>query len=68
MINELMGWEFNIGLMPYGDRWRAHRKMFHQSFQAGAVSTFHPQETEAARQLLLNLYHKPGDFISHFRL
>ncbi|KAF6741055.1 cytochrome P450 [Ephemerocybe angulata] len=71
MICDLMGWEFNIGLMPYGERslvWRMHRKMFHQSFQSSAVTSFHPQEVKAARQLVQNLYQRPEDFTTHFRL
>ena len=42
-----MGWEWNVGLMPYGVRWRETRRTFHQFFNQLAVQRYLPvQERE----------------------
>ncbi|KAJ7065509.1 cytochrome P450 [Mycena amicta] len=67
MLVELMGWHGSLGFMKYGDRWRAHRKMMHDSFNITAVKQFRPQETAAAHELLRNLLRDPDNVMSHFR-
>ncbi|RDB18403.1 hypothetical protein Hypma_000371 [Hypsizygus marmoreus] len=52
MLNELCGYNFNFGLMPYGDRWREHRKLFHQSFSPTASKLFRPKILKATHGLL----------------
>ncbi|KAI0698594.1 cytochrome P450 [Cytidiella melzeri] len=32
VMDELTGWDFNVGLMPYGQRWRSIRRRIHQYF------------------------------------
>ncbi|KAJ7065511.1 cytochrome P450 [Mycena amicta] len=67
MLVELMGWHWSIGFMKYGDVWRAHRKMMHDSFNVTAVQQFRLQETVAAHELLRNLLHDPDDVMLSFR-
>ncbi|KAJ6548198.1 cytochrome P450, partial [Mycena vulgaris] len=67
MLNELMGWDFSIGFMKYGDRWRAHRKVFHDAFNVGVAKHFHPQERAAAHNLLRRILRDPHDLMEHFR-
>ncbi|KAJ7036666.1 cytochrome P450, partial [Mycena alexandri] len=68
MLNELMGWDFGIGFMKYGERWRAHRKMLHESFNVGSVKQFYPQERAATHKLLRRILQDPTeDMIEQFR-
>ncbi|PPQ95248.1 hypothetical protein CVT26_014939 [Gymnopilus dilepis] len=67
MVTELMGWDFNIGTMPYGPDWRAHRRIFEQSFNASSAHQFEPTEVASSRKLLRNLLQDPKGFMSHVR-
>ncbi|KAJ6580641.1 cytochrome P450 [Mycena capillaripes] len=67
MLTELMGWDFGIGLMNYGDRWRSHRKILHDAFHIGAAKQFHTQELAAAHTLLRRILQDPRDVMEHFR-
>ncbi|KAJ7693215.1 cytochrome P450 [Mycena rosella] len=67
MLVELMGWDFALGLMRYGSRWRAHRKLFHDAFNVGAAKQFQPQERAAAHRLLRRILNRPNDIMEHFR-
>ncbi|KAF5308977.1 hypothetical protein D9758_018491 [Tetrapyrgos nigripes] len=62
-----IGMNWNIGLMPYGDLWRACRKGFHQELNPRALVTYHPSITSATQKLLLLLLDKPDDFLKHLR-
>ncbi|KAF8210798.1 cytochrome P450 [Mycena galopus ATCC 62051] len=64
---ELMGWDFGIGFMKYGDRWRAHRRLLHEAFNVGAVKQFQPQELAATHKLLRGILQNPHDIMEHFR-
>ncbi|KAF4617311.1 hypothetical protein D9613_005809 [Agrocybe pediades] len=63
----LMGWDFHVGLMPYGDKWRSHRKMFQQCFRPKASLAYRPIQTQKIRDLLNDLLTQPEDFFSHCR-
>ncbi|GLB38676.1 putative cytochrome P450 family protein [Lyophyllum shimeji] len=67
MVDELMGWGFDFGLMDYGDYWRQHRRLMHQSFHPAAVTSFRPQELKAAHGLLRRLLDDPEGFLDHIR-
>ncbi|KAK0206952.1 hypothetical protein DFS33DRAFT_1382037 [Desarmillaria ectypa] len=41
-MTKLSGWDFSIVLMRHSERWRTHRRMFHQWFQLRAVSAYYP--------------------------
>ncbi|KAJ6466260.1 cytochrome P450 [Mycena sanguinolenta] len=49
---QLMGWDFALSLFPWGDKWRAHRKMFHQHFRADVARSYHPIQIEKVHLLL----------------
>jgi len=67
MMNELMGWTFNFGFQDYGDWWRQHRKMMHQSFHPQAALKFRPHELRACHNLLRQLAEDPSNLIRHLR-
>ncbi|KAF7350121.1 Cytochrome P450 [Mycena venus] len=67
MLMELMGWDFNVAMMKYGDEWRAHRRLFNQRFTAKASLQYRPQQLAATHELLRRFLHAPDDFMAHFR-
>ncbi|KAJ7113937.1 cytochrome P450 [Mycena epipterygia] len=67
MLNELIGLDFAIGTMKYGDYWRSLRKIFHEAFNVTAAKQFHPQQRAAANQLLRRILLDPHNVMDHFR-
>ncbi|KAG6369367.1 cytochrome P450 [Boletus reticuloceps] len=51
--------------MPYGDRWRLHRRFFHQTFRLGAVPRFLPYQHSRACHLLQRLLEAPENLGDH---
>ncbi|KAF8811261.1 cytochrome P450 [Phlegmacium glaucopus] len=67
MSNELMGWDFSFGHMRYGDRWKAHRRMFHRQFQQSVAPVYWPIQRREAHALLRRLLQTPDDLVYHLR-
>ncbi|KAJ7489127.1 cytochrome P450 [Mycena latifolia] len=67
MVMDLMGWDYNIALMRYGDEWRTHRRLFNQAFHAKASEKYQPQQLAVTLVLLKGLLETPDAFSSHFR-
>ena len=59
------GLEFHSTLLPYGDRWRLHRRFFHQTFRLDAVPRFLPLQHRKACHLLRRLFDNPEEFHDH---
>ncbi|KAF7346415.1 putative cytochrome P450 [Mycena sanguinolenta] len=64
---ELLGWDFNVALMPLGDRWREHRRMFQEHFRRDRVRNYHPIQMKKVHQLLRGLLSSPQDFGEHLK-
>ncbi|KAG1721199.1 cytochrome P450 [Suillus paluster] len=67
MINDLMGWKWSFGHMPYGERWRKHRKMFERQFRPAMAPTYWPTQRKEAHRLIRNILETPGDLREHLR-
>ncbi|THU98690.1 cytochrome P450 [Dendrothele bispora CBS 962.96] len=67
MANELMKWAWNLAHMRYSDRWRLHRKTFHQYFQQRQIPEFYPIQRESATLFLNKLIEDPEEFHDHVR-
>ncbi|KAJ2930298.1 hypothetical protein H1R20_g6807, partial [Candolleomyces eurysporus] len=69
MITELMGQDFSLAFMNYGERWRKHRRLAQQSLQATAFKRYRPHLAQATRKLLKRLLddRDDGKSIPHFR-
>ncbi|KAI0078411.1 cytochrome P450 [Panus rudis PR-1116 ss-1] len=65
---ELTGWDFNFALMPYSQRWRVHRKSFHEYFNERASRQWEPIQIEESRMFLLRLLDDPEGIEEHTRL
>ncbi|KAJ3553128.1 hypothetical protein NM688_g3784 [Phlebia brevispora] len=67
MANDLIGWDFLMGFMRYGTRWRDSRRAFHQHFTAHAVTAYYPTVEKGSRKLLVRLLEDPENFLPHIR-
>ncbi|KAJ7018180.1 cytochrome P450 [Mycena alexandri] len=67
MVNELMGWSFNIAMTKYGDEWRTKRRLFNQALNAKASRQYEPQQLVGTHALLEQLLISPDDFLLHLR-
>ncbi|KAJ7464315.1 cytochrome P450 [Mycena galericulata] len=66
MITELMGWEWSFTFMPYGNRWRDMRRLFHNHYHGGMAEHRLPA-SEEAQKLIVSLLQRPEDFSSHLK-
>ncbi|KAN0082680.1 Cytochrome P450 [Tylopilus felleus] len=66
MINDLMGWDWSFGHMPYGERWRKHRRMFERQFRP-KTDTYWSLQRKEAHTLLRNIHDTPENLIEHLR-
>jgi cytochrome P450 len=62
-----MGWDFNLGFLPYGVLWRRYRRSFHQYFNIHAVSTYLPIQRREVHAFLRRLLDTPEDFLHHIQ-
>ncbi|KAF5314830.1 hypothetical protein D9619_007202 [Psilocybe cf. subviscida] len=62
---DLMGWDFNAGLMPYGPRWRGQRRLFQQSFKRVTSLSYRPEQTRKVNDMLHGLLKCPEAFRDH---
>jgi hypothetical protein len=68
MGGELVGWKNTLVLVPYGDRFRSYRKMFHQIIGTNAsMSNFYSVEEEETRHFLRLLLKDPQHVVQHVR-
>ncbi|KAF8964376.1 cytochrome P450 [Flammula alnicola] len=64
---DLMGWDFNTGLIPYGDLWRKHRRVYQQTFRPVAALSYRPIQTRKVHDMLYGLLTSPDNFREHYR-
>ncbi|KAG1729369.1 cytochrome P450 [Suillus lakei] len=64
-INELTGLTFNTVLLPYGETWRRHRKIFYQVLRAEASVSYHEIYSRSANELVINLLNATSDLKKH---
>jgi len=62
-----MGWEFNIGFMPYGDKWRKQRRIFQQLYKPDVALAYRPTQVKKVNDMLYGILTSPDDFRAHFR-
>lgn len=66
-VYEAFASDFNLAFMQYGDRWRLHRRLLHQSFNQAEIPTYHAAQLRSAHRMLFSLLQDPGNCESHFR-
>ena len=68
MAGELVGWKNTMVLLPYGDRFRRYRRLFHRLIgNPTSIQRFYPSEELEARRFLRRLLTTPGDLAAHVR-
>ncbi|KAF5357112.1 hypothetical protein D9756_006792 [Leucocoprinus leucothites] len=65
MANELAGWEWLTGGMPYGKRWRQRRKLFQRHFDPADPSMFQHWQLFYGKKFMLDLLDSPDDAWNH---
>ncbi|KAE9385793.1 cytochrome P450 [Gymnopus androsaceus JB14] len=65
MLCDLVGWSGDLLLMPYGNEWKSHRKLFQQEFHASNSSLYLPHEKKALRAFLKSLLDAPEEWREH---
>ncbi|KAF8181910.1 cytochrome P450 [Mycena galopus ATCC 62051] len=66
-IFPLMGGDFSLVLMPHAERWRQHKRLFHQHFRREAIPAYRPDQLRKVQDLLRDLLYTPGDFVAHVK-
>ncbi|KAG6328163.1 hypothetical protein ID866_10926 [Astraeus odoratus] len=64
-FSEFFGLSFVTPAMPYGNKWRLHRKMFNVAFAKQVALEYKPLQIQKARQLLHNLISSQQDYVKH---
>jgi len=68
MGGELVGWKNTLVLIPYGDRFRNYRKLFHKVIGShSAMSNFHPIEEKETHRFLKRTLENPQALANHVR-
>jgi cytochrome P450 len=68
MGGELVGWKNTLVLLPYGDRFRNSRKLFHRLIGShSAMQRFLPIEEVETHRFLRRVLTKPDDLAAHIR-
>jgi len=68
MGGELVGWKNTMVLLPYGDRFRNYRRLFHGLIGSqAAVKIFYPSEELEGRKFLRRVLMKPDDLANQVR-
>ena len=68
MGGELVGWKNTLVLLPYGDRFRRFRKIFHSLIGTQSMmKQYHPAEELETRRFLKRVLSKPEALSDHVR-
>ncbi|KAK7677333.1 hypothetical protein QCA50_019663 [Cerrena zonata] len=59
IMHKMMSWGWNLALMPYSQRWRDHRREFHQHFNQHEVPKFHQIQLRECRAFLQRVFASP---------
>ncbi|KAH9856113.1 cytochrome P450 [Lenzites betulinus] len=68
LLKELMGWDSVLNNLPYGERFRKHRKWLQDAFASkGVVATYRPIQRRETYTLLSGLCEQPELFMEHIK-
>ncbi|KAG1785782.1 cytochrome P450 [Suillus plorans] len=60
--------DYSTTFLPYSDKLKLHRRIFHEAFHLKAVSSFRPIQMRNTRSLILNLLTSPEVYGTHFNV
>ncbi|KAJ7675727.1 cytochrome P450 [Mycena polygramma] len=61
----LIGWDFDFTFLPYGEKWRQYRRLFHKYFHRDAIVAYRPTQMKKIHDHLRALLSTPEDFNAH---
>ncbi|KAF8516538.1 putative CyP450 monooxygenase [Hysterangium stoloniferum] len=67
MLHELMGFDWGLPVMPYGESFRHHRRVTQRKLTSGSLLEYRPIQLKNARHLLQRLEASPTKFLEHTR-
>jgi cytochrome P450 len=63
-----MGIDYLFALMPYGEEWKNHRRLFEQYFAPKDIKREEKRILDFVRKgLLPNIYQAPEDYLAHIK-
>ncbi|KAL0957041.1 hypothetical protein HGRIS_003141 [Hohenbuehelia grisea] len=65
-VTKMVDMDWLFSLMPYGDTWRKHRRIFHQAFKPEAVRTYRPLQSQKVHEALKMILRDPSRFQQHY--
>ena len=64
-----MGWaDINSGLLPYGEVWRSHKRIYQDHLRPSILSTYYPLHNRSVGKLLRDIVQSPDNLLDHLRL
>ncbi|TFK37128.1 cytochrome P450 [Crucibulum laeve] len=67
MLNDLVGWNWLFGFMPYGEAWKERRRLFQHHFHPLDTTIHQQKELEYTHKMLQRLLETPEHFMDHLR-
>ncbi|KAF9447745.1 cytochrome P450 [Macrolepiota fuliginosa MF-IS2] len=67
VLSEMVGWNWLMVFMPYGNAWRERRRFFAKYIHPSDTSFHRPRETEQLHIFLSLLLKDPENFLKHIR-
>ncbi|TFK41782.1 cytochrome P450 [Crucibulum laeve] len=67
MIRDLMGWDWFMPALPYGEQWKEQRRLFQQHFHPSNVTVYEDIIVEYVHEFLSDMLQTPQDFLAHVR-
>ncbi|KAJ3563463.1 hypothetical protein NP233_g8928 [Leucocoprinus birnbaumii] len=64
MLQELSGFGFQFGMMPYGERWRVRRRLFQKYFNPSHAMVYELPQAKYVREFLHRLLDRPTEYRS----
>ena len=65
---ELVGWDRSLALTPYGERFRAFRRLSHRLFGSRAqTEKYHSLEERETKLFLRRVVNEPNGLVKHIR-
>ncbi|KAI0335310.1 cytochrome P450 [Cubamyces sp. BRFM 1775] len=66
-VVRLIGWDWNVALMGYGQQWRQTRRAFHEHFHQGAARRYESTQLSGARKYVTRLLANPDNYVQDLR-
>lgn len=67
IMKELSGGDYRVSFMPYGDQWRFIRKIYHNTLEIKAATSYVPYQDLESKQLLADFLDSPESFEDHIK-